>query len=93
MWLEGLYIQSNITEHIEAFGRCTSALMRLYLEYCVHIWASLHDRYGGPGAYPEKGSEVCEVSGTQVSCGAAERTGIVQPGEEEAQGRPYSSLK
>ena len=41
---------------------------------------------------PEKGNEAGEGSGEQVLRGAAEGAGIVQPGEEEAQGRPYRSL-
>ena len=39
------------------------------------------------------GQQNCEGSGIQVLWGVAEGTGVVQPGEEEAQGRPYCSLK
>ena len=39
------------------------------------------------------GREAGEDSGAQVLSGAAERTGIVQSGEEKAQGRPYHSLQ
>ena len=35
----------------------------------------------------------CEGSGAQALWGAADGTGIVQSGEEEAQGRPYCCLQ
>ena len=38
-----------------------------------------------PFACPKNGSEAGEVPGAQVLWGAAEVTGIVQSGEEEAQ--------
>jgi len=42
---------------------------------------------------PKKGFKAAEGSGAQVLKGAAEGTGVVQSGEEEAQGRPYHSLQ
>ena len=42
---------------------------------------------------PEKGSKAGEGSGAQVFKGVTEGTGVVQCGEEEAQGRSYSSLQ
>ena len=42
---------------------------------------------------PEKGNETGEGSGAQVLLGAAERAGIVQSGEKEAQGRPHCTLQ
>jgi len=53
---------------------------------------SLQEGHWGAGAYPEKSNEAGEGSGEQVTCGAAERTGV-QSGEEEAEGRPYRSLQ
>jgi len=47
----------------------------------------------GAGACPEKGHEAGEGSGEQVLRGAAEGTGAVYPGEEEAEGGPYCSLQ
>ena len=35
----------------------------------------------------------CKGSGAQVGWGAAEGTGIIQSGEEEARGRPYHSVQ
>ena len=42
---------------------------------------------------PEKGNETGEGSGAQILWGAAEGAGIVQSGEEEAQGKPCCSLQ
>ena len=42
-----------------------------------------------PWSVSREDSKVGEGSGTQILWGAAERAGIVQSGEEEAQGRPY----
>ena len=44
-------------------------------------------------ACPEKGNEAGEGSGAHVVRGAAEGTGVVQPGEEEAEGRPHRPLQ
>ena len=46
-----------------------------------------------PWCMSREGQRSCEGSGAQVCWGAAEGTGIVWPGEEEAQGRPYSYLQ
>ena len=43
--------------------------------------------------HPEKGNKDGEGSGAQLLRGAAEGTGIVQSGEEEAQGRPHCSVQ
>ena len=40
-----------------------------------------------------EGQRSCEGSGAQVLWGVAEGTGIVKPGEEEAQGTRYGSLQ
>lgn len=37
--------------------------------------------------------ENCEGSGVQVSWGGVEGTGIISPGEQEAQGRSHCSLQ
>ena len=42
---------------------------------------------------PEKGHKAGEESRAQVLWGVADGTGIVQLGEEDAQGRPYGSLQ
>ena len=39
------------------------------------------------------GQQNCEGSGIQVFWGVAEGTGVVQSGEEEAQGRPHCSIQ
>ena len=42
---------------------------------------------------PMKGNEESKGAGAQVLRRVAGETGIVQSGEEEDQGRPYSSLQ
>ena len=46
-----------------------------------------------PWSVFREGQQSCEGSGAQILWGAAEGTGIVQSGEEEAQRRPYCSLQ
>ena len=60
---------------------------------CSVLGPLLQERHGGPGACPEKSNKSGEGSVAQVLGGAAEGAGIVQSGEEEAQGRPYHSLQ
>ena len=43
---------------------------------------------GGAGVRPKKGNKAGEGSREQVLWGATEGTGVVYPGEKEAQGRP-----
>ena len=52
---------------------------------------SLQERLWAPGVFPMKGNKAGEET-EQVLWGAAEGTGIVQSGKEEAQGVPYLSL-
>lgn len=40
-----------------------------------------------------EGQRSCEGSGAQILQGGAEETGIVHPGEEEVQDRPYCYLQ
>ena len=60
---------------------------------CSALGPSLPEGHGGAGACPEKGNEAGEGSGEQVRWGAAEGTGVVQSGEEEAEGEPYRTLQ
>ena len=59
---------------------------------CSVLGPLLQEGHGSARASPEKGNEASEGSGEQVLRGAAQGAGIVQPGEEEAQGRPYCTL-
>ena len=59
---------------------------------CPVLGPSLQERHRGPGARSEKGNKADEGSGAQALWRAAEKAGIVQFGEEEAQGGPYCSL-
>ena len=50
-------------------------------------------RTSRPGSMCREGQLSCEGTGAQVLWGVAEGAGIVQSGEENAQGRPHSSLQ
>ncbi|KAK4827389.1 hypothetical protein QYF61_017794 [Mycteria americana] len=54
--------------------------------------SSAQEGHGAVEASPEKGHENDLRAGTPLLQGQAERVGVVQPGEEKAVGRPYSSL-
>ena len=59
---------------------------------CSLSGPSLQERHRGPGACSEKGNKAGEGSGAQILWGVAEGAGVVQSGEEKAQGRHYCSL-
>ena len=59
---------------------------------CSVLGPSLQEGHRGARATPEKGKKAGEGSGEQILRGVAEGAEIVQPGEEEAQGRPYRFL-
>jgi len=54
---------------------------------------SLQEGHSGTGASPRKSSKAAEGSRTLVLRGVAEGAGVVQPGEEEAEGGPHCSLQ
>ena len=64
----------------------------LYALFYALLGPSLQERHRGPGTCSEEGNKAGEGSGARTLLGAAERAGIVQSGEEEAQGRSYCCL-
>ena len=77
--------------HAELHRGLHLPLMRERLEGCYfpHLCRSEIKSH----ACPKKGNETGEESGAQVAWGAAEGTGMVQSGEEEAQRRTYYFLQ
>ncbi|KAK4827360.1 hypothetical protein QYF61_017285 [Mycteria americana] len=67
-------------------GETPPAVLRPALE------PSAQQGHGAVGAGPEEGHENDPRAGAPLLRGQAERVGVVQPGEEKAAGRPYSSL-
>jgi len=53
---------------------------------------SAQEGHGPVGVGPEEGHKNDQWDGTPFLIGEAERIGAVQPGEEQASGRPYCSL-
>jgi len=86
-------IQSSISSRLrEVILPLCSALVRLHLESCVQLWSPQHkqdmellERVQKKDTKMLKGLE-------HLSCEERLRVGAVQPGEEKAAGRPYSSL-
>ena len=59
---------------------------------CPALEPSAQEGHGTVGAGPEEGHKDDPKAGAPLLWGKAERVGAVQPREEKAPGRPYSSL-
>jgi len=59
---------------------------------CLALEPPAQKGCGPIGADPEEGDEKDQRAGAPLLGGKAERVGVIQPGEEKAVGRPYSSL-
>jgi len=59
---------------------------------CPALEPSGQERHGPVEAGPEEGHKNDQRDGTPLLWGKAERVGVVQSGEENSLGRPYSSL-
>jgi len=58
----------------------------------LNLWSLAQESYGPVGVGPEEGHKNDHKDGTPLLCGKDERVGVVQPGQEKAPGRPFSSL-
>jgi len=79
-----------------AGGDCPSALSSSEASpwaLCPVLGLSLQATHQDPGSYPEKGSGAMRCLEHKSYGGAAEGTGMVWYGEEEAQERPHCSLQ
>ena len=66
-------------------------VVRLYIQFSLGPLTT--GKTWRPWSVFREGQQSCEGSGAQILWGAAEGTGIVQSGEEEAQRSPYCSLQ
>ena len=59
---------------------------------CPALESPGQEKHGTVGAGPEEGHKDDKKDGAPLLCGKAERIWVIQPGEEKAEGTPYSSL-
>jgi len=69
-----------------------STLGRPHLESCIQLWSPQHRKDTELWERVQSRPQKCQKTGAPLLQGKAERIGVVQPGEDKAAGRPYSSL-
>ena len=80
-------IRSSVVLRTSEVISCLYSVLVRHIEYCVQFWALTTRKTLGPWSTSEEGQLSCEGSGALLLWGLAEEIGIVQSGEEEAQGR------
>ncbi|PKU48915.1 hypothetical protein llap_771 [Limosa lapponica baueri] len=80
--------ESRLREVVLSF----STLMRLHLEYCIQLWGPQHKKDMDLLEWVQRRAQKMTKGLEHPSCENRLRVGAVQPREEKALGRPYSSL-
>lgn len=58
----------------------------------IQLWSPVREVHGLLGVSAEQGHKDDQKDGALLEWGKAERVGVVQPGEEKASVRPYSTF-
>ncbi|KAJ7412696.1 hypothetical protein BTVI_45623 [Pitangus sulphuratus] len=87
------YVNLGVVRYHEENNNLYSVLMKPLLECCIQVWGPQYKKFMESLEKVQWRFMMIGSAGATLWCGETERVEVVQPGEEKAPGKPYSTFQ